>query len=93
MYNFHLTEMVDGLVDAAVVAEDQRSSAREALAAYWADKCALTWTASDVKGQAESMEVELDEEQVKQVLFLILDRHSAEHGVGWDTIADHIREV
>lgn len=53
----------------------------------------VTWNIIDVFDRAENLEVEITEEQAKQVIINIDRLHDANYGITWDTIDYHIEEI
>lgn len=54
------------------------------------NKISANWCVADVLDQAERDEVEITEEEAKQILLNVDRYHDAEIGINWDVISCHI---
>lgn len=52
----------------------------------------ISWHIDDVKGHAELMEVEINDEEAREILSGIEADHDASIGVNWENIEYHIQE-
>ena len=53
----------------------------------------VIWSWIDVQGRAERREVEITEEQAKEIIRTIHGEHDCNYGITWDTIDYHIDEI
>lgn len=98
MYDFHISDMAQAVVDALSEelplhqndALELKPVVRDALSKYWVGKIALTWTIDDVLAQAKESGKELSTEQAYAVLDKLLHKHDASEGVNWHVIQAHI---
>lgn len=87
MYNHHLIDMVNALIDNKLVDSEDLDTAVDVLRiSCWTDKIAGCWGIEDVYGLDDS----LDHEAAREVLELVLDNLDAEIGINWGTIEFYI---
>lgn len=84
MFTHQLSEMTQALIDKGLITPEQQQDAQDALAAYWDDRIAITWTVEDVI----AIKPGLSEEQAAHVLNVALHNHDASRGINWDTLAN-----
>lgn len=51
------------------------------------------WDADDIMSVAEKMDIELTEDQIREVMKLIVQTHDANIGINWDVIGSAIDYV
>lgn len=51
------------------------------------------WDADDIMSVAENMDIELTEDQIREVMELIVQTHDANIGINWDVIGSAIDYV
>jgi uncharacterized protein YpuA (DUF1002 family) len=51
------------------------------------------WDADDIMSVAENMDIELTEDQIREVMELIVKSHDANIGINWDVIGSAIDYV
>ena len=51
----------------------------------------VLWSVEDIKAQAESMDIELSEEEAEEVLKTAIDNHDANVGINWEVIGTQIQ--
>jgi hypothetical protein len=62
---------------------------RGALASCWVDTAAITWTASDIRGEYPA----LSQDEARDVLVAICDHNDASVGVCWDNLGPFVRRA
>lgn len=82
MHEHHITDMANRVAEAFGLDQAGRDKAREAIAACWEDKIALTWTIEDVRDCKKG----ITDEEAKDALAEVLHGHDASVGVTWDTL-------
>lgn len=92
MYNFHIEEMISKLIGKNIIQEINQQEAIETLQNYWDGKIAIVWSAQDIMNRAEDNDIDITEEQAKDILNSILEKHDCEQGITWDTIDLAIQE-
>ena len=90
MRRLHFTYMAQQLIDGAVIKAEDKEAAIHCLMTYWDDKAAFVWTVADIMDYAEEQGKQITENQAKQILDSLLDRHDASVGVNWDVIDAHL---
>jgi hypothetical protein len=90
MYEYHIQDMVQGLINDKVIPETSRDLAKKALDKVWADKIAIVWGTEDVIGLAKEQKKVITEEQARQVLDAALQDHDCEYGITWETLNSHM---
>ena len=66
---------------------------KEAITEYFADKVAPLWLSGDVEHQADLRGIDLTDDQIKEVMELIVNKHDAEIGINWTVIDEAIVTV
>lgn len=82
MYNFHITDMAEAVATRLGLDGDGRQAAQDALAGYWGDKIAITWTIEDIR----SCRKDISDDDAMEALQTVLHGHDATLGVTWDTL-------
>ncbi len=82
MFQHQISEMITRLIVHGVIGEPDRRKAHEAVAAYWEDRIAITWSTEDVLCECPG----LTEDDARAVLQQILHHQSADQGITWDVI-------
>lgn len=88
MYEHHIDDMLEALAKKSLITD--RSEAKKALQEYWEDKIAITWNAEDVIGYAKIHKKVVTEEQARDILQTMLQKHDCEYGITWDTIRENL---
>ena len=75
------------------VDDNMERAIRKALEAEWKDKIADIWHLADIIHRAyETHEIELSEEQGRNILESLIHRHDTSMGINWDVIDTHIEQ-
>jgi hypothetical protein len=69
-----------------------KEQARRILDAFWADKIAIVWTTQQVHRAANELEMALTEEEARNVLQRVFDRHDPQYGLKWQDITAFIED-
>lgn len=82
MYQDYIEGMTDSLVDAGIIAAQNKALIAECLANYWSDKIADIWVIADVK----SLNPDLSDDQCVEILDTAIHSFDASVGINWDVL-------
>lgn len=93
MHDHHIEEIIDVVAEAVNLTKKDRTNITTLLNKKFEDQIAVFWMLDDVKQQAGDMEIEITDDQARDVLSLLLHKHDAGIGINWDTIGYWIEHV
>ena len=87
MYNHEIEYQVNALIEAEIISSKHRKKAFKVLRdKCWTDKIAVVWGIDDVQARALEDDMEISDEDAREVLDTMLDNHDANIGINWNTI-------
>lgn len=94
MYKFHIEEMADNVMEKLNLLDvSNREKILSGLQEYWNDKVAMIWTIYDIQEYAmRNDDLEISDEDARNILNDIFDNHDAEYGINWITIDCYISD-
>lgn len=89
MYNHNIEAMAQAIVDSGLT--NDRESIEKILSNYWKTRIADVWSTNDVFCCAESIGINLTEDDAIEILLSVFDDFDASVGINWTVIEMHIR--
>lgn len=86
MYDHNLRDMVELLIDQGIIKSDLQEETLKVLKGYWEDKIAIVWGSEDVIGYAKDQGKDISEEDARDILQTMFQKHDCEYGITWETI-------
>ena len=86
-----MNQLITELLEQLRPALKSVSKAQQLLHEYWADRIALVWTTKDVHRAANEVKTVFTEAQARQILASLNHNYSAQYGLKWETLTDHIQ--
>lgn len=81
-----LSEAVQAIAPALQLSHEEAVWALNTLKDHFSNRIAIVWTTGDVHTEAESMGVDLTEEQARDILQRVEASHDANIGLNWEQI-------
>jgi hypothetical protein len=92
MYDHEIKNQIDFLKEKGLVKEEDAQKSVEALKEYWNDKIAIVWNTEDVLSRAEELEIEITEDDARNILGTLLNDFDANYGINWSAIDVELEE-
>ena len=86
-----MNQLITELLEQLRPALRSAAKAEQLLTDYWADRIALVWTTKDVHRAANEAKTVFTEAQARQILAGLHHNYSAQYGLKWETLTDHIQ--
>jgi ClpP class serine protease len=90
MHSYQVSKMVQQLQKDGLILKSEIKDAENSLKEYWENKIAITWSVEDIMDRARDISISITEDQAKEILQQVLNRHDASIGVNWDVFDDYI---
>lgn len=92
MHNHGIEAQLMALENAGIISSVNFNDAKKVLEDYWSDKVAVVWEIDDILWKAQEDGKLVTEEEAKDVLNRMLNKHDATIGINWDTIGFYIED-
>ena len=87
-------EIMEALLDDGRIEESSpliRGTVKKALEDHWDGKIAHVWSIGDIASVAEQMDIELTEDEMREILATVDRRAEADVGINWSVLETHVQ--